>query len=319
MQWTSGAIQSRLNTRIKNEGITMATLAIKGHATRGKEVIDIFKMLDGQNYSHVFLGGTEYNYYYIGNYSTISCIPKENIDNSFVKFTLEEFIEKFPYKVGDKVKTSSSNDNCVGTIISMRWDDEYNEVIYTVKFDDLINSVLSYRVQGLQPYKEQEPMNIPETMKQITDIAENLIKIDIPKGYEFARVDNQQIVFEKIKPKYPKDFDECCYILETSVDAYFDYDDNNHYPNDYEYGLEKKLLCLRKLLICRDAYWKLAGDWNPDWLSSEDKFCIMFFRDKASFDDSQYIRKLLAFPTEEMRDAFYENFKDLIEQCKELL
>ena len=28
---------------------------------------------------------------------------------------------------------------------------------------------------------------------------------------------------------------------------------------------------------------------------------------------------LLAFPTEEMRDAFYENFKDLIEQCKELL
>ena len=29
--------------------------------------------------------------------------------------------------------------------------------------------------------------------------------------------------------------------------------------------------------------------------------------------------KILAFPTEEMRDAFYENFKDLIEQCKELL
>ena len=27
----------------------------------------------------------------------------------------------------------------------------------------------------------------------------------------------------------------------------------------------------------------------------------------------------LSFPTEEMRDAFYENFKDLIEQCKELL
>ena len=27
----------------------------------------------------------------------------------------------------------------------------------------------------------------------------------------------------------------------------------------------------------------------------------------------------LAFPTEEMRDAFYENFKELIEECKELL
>lgn len=29
--------------------------------------------------------------------------------------------------------------------------------------------------------------------------------------------------------------------------------------------------------------------------------------------------KALAFPTAEMRDTFYENFKDLIEQCKELL
>ena len=28
---------------------------------------------------------------------------------------------------------------------------------------------------------------------------------------------------------------------------------------------------------------------------------------------------LFVFPTAEMRDAFYENFKELIEQCKELL
>jgi hypothetical protein len=28
---------------------------------------------------------------------------------------------------------------------------------------------------------------------------------------------------------------------------------------------------------------------------------------------------ILLFPTEEMRDAFYENFKDLIEKCKEFL
>ena len=28
---------------------------------------------------------------------------------------------------------------------------------------------------------------------------------------------------------------------------------------------------------------------------------------------------ILAFPTKEMRDAFYENFEDLIENCKELL
>jgi hypothetical protein len=34
---------------------------------------------------------------------------------------------------------------------------------------------------------------------------------------------------------------------------------------------------------------------------------------------STHIHFILAFPTEEMRDAFYENFKYLIEECKELL
>ena len=29
--------------------------------------------------------------------------------------------------------------------------------------------------------------------------------------------------------------------------------------------------------------------------------------------------KILVFPTIEMRDAFYDNFKELIENCKELL
>lgn len=31
------------------------------------------------------------------------------------------------------------------------------------------------------------------------------------------------------------------------------------------------------------------------------------------------INRILVFSTEEMRDAFKENFMDLIEQCKELL
>ena len=154
--------------------------------------------------------------------------------------------------------------------------------------------------------------------------------IPIPQGYEFAGVDddNQQVVFEKIKPKYPKDFDECCYILETSVDAYFDYDDNNHYPNDYEYGLEKKLLCLRKLLICRDAYWKLIGEnmgldkpWEPDWNGFGNPSYPTIVRcNNRIIKTSLYTNDcILVFPTEEIRDIFYENFKDLIEQCKEIL
>ena len=36
-------------------------------------------------------------------------------------------------------------------------------------------------------------------------------------------------------------------------------------------------------------------------------------------DKETIIRVLSAFPTAEMRDAFYESFKDLIEKCKKLL
>jgi hypothetical protein len=34
---------------------------------------------------------------------------------------------------------------------------------------------------------------------------------------------------------------------------------------------------------------------------------------------ARILNRILVFPTEEMRDAFYENFKDLIEKCKKFL
>ena len=80
-----------------------------------------------------------------------------------------------------------------------------------------------------------------------------------------------------------------------------------------------------QLKRCRDAYWKIAGEemglgkpWSPS--KNDDVYCIFrlkgeIVKDNFVFGDSL----LLEFPTEEMRDAFYENFKDLIELCKELL
>jgi hypothetical protein len=82
-----------------------------------------------------------------------------------------------------------------------------------------------------------------------------------------------------------------------------------------------------KLLICRDAYWKIAGEqmglvksWEPNWENcNENKYCLYITRNnvnKGTFCNDSHI---LAFPTQEMRDVFYENFKDLIEECKVLL
>ena len=104
-------------------------LAIKGHPTRGKEVIDLLKMLGGTNPFSVNNGTA------VGNKVAISCyyisentskyiswdyIGPEEIDKYKI-FTLEEFLEKYPFKIGDKVM-----DGCgyLHTIKSMEWDGE---------------------------------------------------------------------------------------------------------------------------------------------------------------------------------------------------
>ena len=148
---------------------------------------------------------------------------------------------------------------------------------------------------------------------------EETIKIDIPKGYEFAGVDddNQQVVFERIGCQYPKTYEECCETLSLG-------ENGKLYTKGYKASLIQDF---HKLLICRDAYWKIAGEqmglgkpWEPDWLNTEqDKFVIYTHNKVIHLNCFLLGHNVLAFPTEEMRDAFYENFKDLIESCKELL
>ena len=145
---------------------------------------------------------------------------------------------------------------------------------------------------------------------------EEQIRIDIPKGYEFVGVDDnaQQVVFEKIKPQYPKTYEECCDVLVN----------NDRYREilvsipgvSYKSNLIEDFT---KLIICRDAYWKLAGDWEPDWKDGNTKYIITFAQNEVYKDVSIIFNYILAFPTEEMRDAFYENFKELINETKELL
>ena len=103
------------------------------------------------------------------------------------------------------------------------------------------------------------------------------------------------------------------------------------FPETYEECLElietPDIICnistitkFQHLLVCRDAYWKLAGDWRPDYTNGEQvKYAIV----TDSFDIEKIIvyhcNRVLVFPTEEMRDVFYKNFKSLIEEVKELL
>ncbi len=276
----------------------MANLAIKGHATRGKEIIEILKMLGGDN-SHNYIANCESLYFYIGDdtkiiyYDWICSLEYQDM----YLLTIEEFIEKFPYKVGDKA--FAFGNKC--TIIDAVWDEGIDEVVYTIKLDTSKYTTTKLSNQ-LQPCKEQ-------TMKEI-------IKIDIPKGYEFFGVDddNQQVVFEKIGCQYPKTFEECCNVLLLKPER------ATYSVSGLEY--ERHLIVnFQRLLICRDAYWKIAG-WKPSADDEGTTFSLFYNRHVdciEKFSGIYETNAILDFPTKEMCEAFYENFKDLIEYCKWLL
>lgn len=183
-------------------------------------------------------------------------------------------------------------------------------------------------------------MSIPENMKQITEVAEKLIapadvqgsfiiseeqlkkqerciifhddapdKTELVLGDEFeVKVENGKTFVVRKQPSYPMTYHECCCVVgDTQRD-------------DIVMGYRSiELHKLQKLIRCRDAYWKLAGDWEPDWLHDDTKYVLMFNSYEICKDAVKHSSYVLAFPTEEMRDAFYENFKDLIEECKKFL
>lgn len=132
------------------------------------------------------------------------------------------------------------------------------------------------------------------------------------------------------KPKYPTNYGDCCNIVgfdklkNFMYHSYEPYIMANH-MNEYETSMENKLNMLGKLLICRDAYWKIAGEemklgkpWNP--IDSDNSVCYGIFSWAGEIQNDTTAKwRILTFPTAEMRDTFYENFKDIINECKELL
>lgn len=154
-----------------------------------------------------------------------------------------------------------------------------------------------------------------------------------PKGHVFKDADGNiinttKIVLEKKKREYPKSLAECLEVLGYAEDALL-----SNEKNLYSYNVHS-LADFQKILICRDAYWKIAGEemglrksWEPDWENSEEKrYCIVNIEGSINLPEKTLTKwilkvtnKILVFPTEEMRDAFYDNFEDGIERCKELL
>lgn len=277
-------------------------LAIKGHLTRGKEVIEILKMFGAENKCQLN-GNNDGCAYYVNN-GEIMTDYIINLNN-IICFTFEEFIVKFPYKVGDKVLYKIYN--VYSSIKTMTWNEEKEQVIYRLDSKNLWVAT----ADELQPRKEEVIVNnIIDTVKESDD------RYRIVLNHQFdMEVDEGEYYAVRRKPQYPNTYEECCKIRQS---------DPNFYIDTHLYSV--KLESLYKLLICRDAYWEVWGEkmgmgkpWKPD---SVETFGIFYDRLKNEIEFQDVYsgaNSTLEFPTAEMRGAFYENFKELIDECKELL
>ena len=183
------------------------------------------------------------------------------------------------------------------------------------------------RMEETQSKREYAELRMPldDDDKLATEATIMGKRILPPDGYlvgKITQTDNGMLVeYVEKKPKYPKTYVECCEVIANSKP----YAMNEHYTD-----VNKLLQTFQTLYICRNAYWKIAGEemelgkpWKPKF-GKTILFDITFYlyQDNFVLHKGQYASSdncILVFPTEEMRDAFYENFKDLIEDCKELL
>lgn len=105
----------------------------------------------------------------------------------------------------------------------------------------------------------------------------------------------------------PKGVAECARVLGIDADIIGGY------------GAPLLFTEFQKLIMCRNAYWKLADDWKPDYKNREKKHCIVMRCDKVSVATTIEANRIFSFPTPEMADTFKKNFVLQLDYCRELL
>lgn len=117
--------------------------------------------------------------------------------------------------------------------------------------------------------------------------------------------------------------DEECYITSSSsivtalsrkeTSARFVVQDSNVLQ---DHATAEAVLALCQLIQLRNCY---NGDWVPDWEDNEAKWIILFSKKTIETTTCTYVTASeLYFKSEELRDEFLRNFRDLIEKIKPL-
>lgn len=178
--------------------------------------------------------------------------------------------------------------------------------------------------KNVQKLDKEETMNrkynVEEYLK-VWEETEKGLEVVVNDNFELKE-DNGKFYIIKKQSQYPKTYGECHKLMVE----WKEYDCN---PNSELILCESPIHDFCKIIVARNIYWKIAGEqmglgkpWKPDYTNPDINLYVIINihnrLEKVKYGYGfQYC--ILTFPTAEMRDTFFENFKDLIETCKELL
>ena len=225
------------------------------------------------------------------------------------------------YKIGDKVKVKSHEwykdnaDNiceveCGNTVFIP------DMVCYcgsTVTIMKRFSHIKCYAIEednGVH-YWSDEMFEDDTDMKEFVNIKDEIIVPDNCEVWDDQGnvIKTSKIIIREVKKTYPNTINDCYNLLE-----------------DNELASPTSMRKFQELINARNAYWKIAGanmglgrSWEPNWTSLEGYPAIYMYRYQITLSVAKDVHHCLVFPTEEMRDMFYKNFKKDIEECKEFL
>ena len=259
-------------------------IAIKGHKSRGKEVIQILESLGGQNIHGYWGHSGDSIYYYINKhckiiYDSIHFLSLYN----YKLFTLEEFEKEFPFKIGDEVTIIGLPD-FPKVITQMVWD--CGEILYS--FEGLNNTW--FGAKSLKKFEMKEERNITLTLDKAKEWYN--------KGGELKEIALQAFTDKELNP-LPRSWEEFC--------------KQGNPVASWRYNIPIKYETLFKLEQLRDC-------WRQGWKPAKHNtgYCIIKYPEEYLIMAFNFI-SFLSFPTKEMAKEFLECFRDLIEKAGGLI
>ena len=253
----------------------------------------------------------------IKNDTVIYCTTEQETINVFN--VLKDFNYKFDFTSGKEYWNKCANNS-----LCYRIDVNYIQFSNITFYKSCYPENIITAKQFLKEYMKEEQKSVKLTLTQAREM--------YPGACKDMKILLETTFPELIEPAYPKTHEELqrmlisknrsvSYIDDCGTILSFGITTTSHTHINITLSEERseEHIAFTQVIALMDYYNEL-DKFIPDWnVSSKEKYCITVCNNIIEKKDCFMYNRVLAFKTAKTRDLFYENFKELIEQCKNLL